>query len=191
MTGLDGLTSRNWPTSIRRHWQSTTLTARHGVKRSVDIIVADLERRVVRLHSAQYARDLLRRMSIAQQSCARAPQWASLGQTRWVSCRSRQPSGVLWRKRCAIAAGQRWTAALPGTRCRVGPAVAFQLTPDRTRRPLQAARNYPQRVALLKAQLDQRAFFTAQVFVVRSHGNTLSPDKCCISYLRPSSSVVL
>ena len=25
--GLTGLTRRNWPTSIRRHWQSTTLTA--------------------------------------------------------------------------------------------------------------------------------------------------------------------
>ena len=163
----------------------TQHTARHGVKRGVDGLVADLERRVVQLHSAQYTRDLLRRMPIAQQSCAAAPQWASLGQTRWVSCRSRQPSGALLRKRCAIATGQRWTAALPGTRCRVGPAVAFQLTTDRTRRPLQAARNYPQRAALLKAQLDQRAFFTAQVFIVRSHGNTLSPDKCCTSYLRP------
>ena len=79
----------------------------------------------------------------------------------------------------------RAAAALPGIRRRVGPAVAFQLTTDRTRRPLQAARNYPQRAALLKDQLDQRAFFTAQVFVVRSHGNTLSPDKCCTSYLRP------
>ena len=69
----------------------TQHTARHGVKRSVDGLVADLERRVVRLHSAQYARDLLRRMSIVQQSCDVAPQWASLGQTRWAACRSRQP----------------------------------------------------------------------------------------------------
>ena len=58
------------------------LTARHGVKRGVNGLVADLERRVVRLHSAQYTRDLFQRMSIAQQSCAVAPQWASLGQTR-------------------------------------------------------------------------------------------------------------
>ena len=94
------------------------------------------------------------------------------------------------RKRCAIVTGQRWTEAIPGTRCWVGPAVALQLTTDRTRRPLQAARNYPQRAALLKAQLDQRAFFTAQVFVVRSHGNTLSPDKCCTSYLRPPGLLV-
>ena len=76
----------------------TQHTARHGVKRGVDGLVADLERRVVRLHSAQYARDLLRRMSIVQQSCDVAPQWASLGQTRWVACRSRQPGGALWRK---------------------------------------------------------------------------------------------
>ena len=117
----------------------TQLTARHGVKRGVDGLVADLERRVVRLQSAQYARDLFRRMSIAQQSCDVAPQWAILGQTRWASCRSRQPGGALLRKRCAIATGQRRTAALPGTRCRVGPAVSFQLTTDRTRHPLQAA----------------------------------------------------
>ena len=164
----------------------TQLTARHGVKRGVAGLVADLEHRVVRLHSAQYARDLLQRMPIAQQSCAVAPQWASLGQTRWAACRSRQPGGALLRKRCAIATGQRRTAALPGTRCRVGPAVALQLTTDRTRHPLQAARNYPQRAASLKAKLDRRAFFTAQVFVVRSHGNTLSPDKCCTSDLRPT-----
>ena len=63
----------------------TQLTARHGVKRGVAGLVADLERRVVRLHSAQYARDLLRRMSIARQLCDVAPQRASLGQTRWVS----------------------------------------------------------------------------------------------------------
>lgn len=63
---------------------STQLTARHGVKRGVAGLVADLERRVVRLDSAQYARILLRRMSIAQQSCGLAPQRASLGQTRWV-----------------------------------------------------------------------------------------------------------
>ena len=30
------------------------------------------------------------------------------------ACRSRQPSGPLLRNRCAIATGQRWTAALPG-----------------------------------------------------------------------------
>ena len=121
----------------------TQLTAPHGVKRGVDRLVADLEHRDVRLHSAQYARDLLQRMPIAQQSCAVAPQWASLGQTRWAACRSRQPGGALLRKRCAIATDQRWTAALLGTRCRVGPAVAFQLTTDRTRCPLQAAGNYP------------------------------------------------
>ena len=157
------------------------LTARHCVKRGVDGLVADLERRVVRLHSAQYVRDLLQRMPIAQQLCDIAPQRVILGQTRLVSCRSRQPGGALLRKRCALATGQRWMAVLPGTRCRVGPAVAFQLTTDGTRSPLQAARNYPQRAALLKAQLDQRAFFTAQVFVVRSHRNTLSPDECCTS----------
>ena len=117
---------------------------------------------------------------------ARSLQRAILGQTGWVSCRSRYPSGALLRNRCAIATGQRWTAALRGTRCRVGPAVALQLATDRTRCPLQAARNYPQRAALLKVQLDQRAFFTAQVFVVRFHGNTLSPDKCCTSDLRLS-----
>ena len=36
----------------------TQLTARNGVERGVDGLVADLERRGVRLHSAQYARDL-------------------------------------------------------------------------------------------------------------------------------------
>ena len=65
--------------------------------------------------------------------------------------------------------------------CWVGPAGAFQLTTDRTRRPLQAKRNYPQQAALLKAQPDQRAFFTAQAFVVHSHGKTLSRYKCCTS----------
>ena len=40
----------------------------------------------------------------------------------------------------------------------------------------QAALNYPQRAALLKAQLHHRAFFTAHVFRVRSHGNRLYPD---------------
>ena len=63
----------------------TQLTARHGVKRGVAGLVADLERRVTRLHSAQYARDLLRRMPTAQQSCDLVPQRAILGQTRWVS----------------------------------------------------------------------------------------------------------
>ena len=163
----------------------TQLTARHGVECGVDGLMADLERRVVRLHSAQYERDLFRRMPIARQSYEVAPQWADLGRMRWVSCRSRQSGGALLRKRCAIATGQQWTNALLGTRWRVGPAVAFQLMSDRTRRRLQAARNFPQRAALLKAQPDQRAYFTAQVFILRSQGNTLSPDKCCTSYLRP------
>ena len=138
----------------------TQLTARHGVKRGVDGLVANLQRRVVRLHSAQYARDLLRRMSIAQKSCDVAPQRSSLRETRWVSCRSRQPGGPLLRKRCAIATGQRWPVALPGTRCRVGPAVAFQLMPDRTLRQLQAVPNYQQRALLFKAQLLQHTCFT-------------------------------
>ena len=69
--------------------------------------------------------DLLRRMPIAQQLCDVAPQWAILDPTRWVSCRSRRTSGALFRKRCALATGQRWMAALPGTRFRVGPAVSF------------------------------------------------------------------
>ena len=77
--------------------------------------------------------------------------------------RSRQPGGALLRKRCAIASGQRWTAALTDTRCRVAPAVAFQFTTDRTRRPLQAARNYPQGAAQLKAQLDQRVLHSSSV----------------------------
>ena len=51
----------------------------------------------------------------------------------------------------------------------------------------QAALNYPQRAALLKAQLEHRAFFTAQEFVDRSHRNALSPYKCCTSDLRPPS----
>ena len=126
-------------------------------------------------------------MSIAQQSCDAAPQRAIFGQTRWVSWRSRQPSGALLRKRCALGTGQRWTATLPGTRCRVGRAVTFQLTTDRTRRPLQDPRNYPQRAALLKSQLDQRACSTAQVFVVRSHGNTAPLDHYCTSFLCPPS----
>ena len=108
-----------------RPWVLPAADARRGVKRGVAGLVAELERRVVRLQLGQYARDLLRRLPIAQQSCAVAPQRVSLGQTRWVSCRSRQPSGALLRKRCAIATGQQWTAALPGVRCRVGPAVAF------------------------------------------------------------------
>ena len=110
--------------------RSTQLTARHGVNRGVDGLVSDLEHRIVRLHSAQYARDLFRRITIAQQSRAVAPQRAILDQTRWVSCRSRQPGGALLRKRYAMAIGQRWTAAVPGTRYRVGPAAAFQLTAD-------------------------------------------------------------
>jgi len=39
--------------------------------------------------------------------------------------------------------------------------------------------------ALLKTQLDHRALFTTQMFVGRSHRNTLPPGKCCTSYLRP------
>jgi len=57
----------------------THLTTRYGVKRGVAGLVADLERRVVQLHSAQYARDLLRRVPIAQQPCDVALQWAILG----------------------------------------------------------------------------------------------------------------
>ena len=52
---------------------STQLTAQHGVKRSVDGLVADLERRVVQLHSAHYAGDLLQRRPIAQKLCDIAP----------------------------------------------------------------------------------------------------------------------
>ena len=57
----------------------TRHTVRHGERRGVDVLVADLERRGVRLYSAQYARDLLRRLPIAQQSSDVAPQrlsWA-------------------------------------------------------------------------------------------------------------------
>ena len=119
--------------------RNTQLTVRPGVKRGVAVLVTDLDPRVVRLRLAQCGRDLLRRLPIAQQSCAVAPKWPSLGQTRWVSCRSRQPSDALLRKRCAMPSDLQWRAALAGTRCRVSPAVAFQLTPDRTRSPLQAA----------------------------------------------------
>ena len=44
----------------------TQLTARHGVECGADGLMADLERRVVRLHSAQYERDLFRRRAVAQ-----------------------------------------------------------------------------------------------------------------------------
>ena len=43
----------------------TQLTARHGVKRAVDGLGADLERRSGRLYSAQYCRDLFGRIRIA------------------------------------------------------------------------------------------------------------------------------
>ena len=80
----------------------TQLAAPHHVKRGVDGLVADLQHRNIRQHSAQYARALFRRMSIAQQSCDTAPQPAILGRTQWVSRPSRQPGGVLLRKRCEI-----------------------------------------------------------------------------------------
>ena len=70
------------------------------------------------------------------------------------------------------------TAVLPRTRCRVGLAVAFSSRLIEFGARCRAARIYPQRAALLKAQVDHHAFFTAQVFVVRSHGNTLSPGDC-------------
>ena len=56
----------------------TQLIARHGVKCGVAGLVADQERRVVRLNLGQYARDLLRRMLIAEQSCDVARQRAVL-----------------------------------------------------------------------------------------------------------------
>ena len=52
---------------------SAQLTGRHGVKRGQVDLVADLELRIARLHSAQHNRDLFRRMSTAQQSCDVAP----------------------------------------------------------------------------------------------------------------------
>ena len=140
---------------------------------------------MVQLHAAHYALDQLRRMPVAQQSRDLATHWCSLGQTPFAACRSHQTNGALLCKRCAMATGQQWTAALPGTRCRVGLAIAFQLTTDRTRCPVQAARVYPQRAAMLKNQLDHRAFFTAQELIVCSHDNILSPDKCCTWDLRP------
>ena len=101
---------------------NSVLNSHHGPRVEHDVagLEADLERRVVRPHSAQYARDLLRRIPIARQSCAVAPQLAILGLTRSASCRSCENTGALLRKWCAIATGQWWTAAPPGIRLRVG-----------------------------------------------------------------------
>ena len=41
-----------------------------------------------------------------------------------------------------------------------------------------------QRAALVKTQLNHRALFLAQIFVVRSPRSTLPPGKCCTPYLR-------
>ena len=84
--------------------------------------------------------------------------------------------------RSALAA-QNWPAAAAlAARC---AAVEPQFTTDRTRSTPEAARHYPQRSALVKAQLDRGGFTTAQVSVVRSHVHTLSPDKCCTSDMKP------
>ena len=160
--------------------------ARHGIERGVDGLVADLKRGLVRVHPLQYARDLFGRMVFPKQAFDMPPQRTIEREARWTSCRSRQDVGALLRERRTIAARYRRPSPFLRRGSRIAPAISFQLTTDRTRRALHAAGNCPQRAALLKTQLDHRAFFTTQVVVVRSHRNTLPPGRCCTSYLRPS-----
>lgn len=87
----------------------------------------------------------------------------------------------------AIAARHGRTPPLLWLGSRIAPAIAPQFTTNRTRRVLYAAGNCSQRTTLLKTQLNHRAFFTTQMFVIRSHRNALPPGMCCISYLRPLS----
>ena len=166
---------------------SAQLSARHRVERGGDGLVADLKGRLVRVHPSQYARDLFGRIALAQQALDMAPQRAIRRQAPWASGHTRQRIGALLRERCTIAPRQRRTTPLLRCGGQTVPAVSFQLTTDRTGRALHAAGNCPQRAALLKTQLDHRAFFTAQMLVVRFHRNTLPPGKCCTSYLRPTT----
>ena len=127
----------------------------------------------------------LRRMALPQQVLDMTPQRAVLRQARGASRISRQGIGALLRERRTIAASHSWTSSLLWLGSRITPAASLQLTTDRTGRALHAAGNCPQRAALLKTQLDHRALFTTQVFVVRSHRNTLPPGMRCTPYLRP------
>src|SRR5258706_77096 len=160
--------------------------ARHGIECRVDGFVAHPQSGIVGVHASQYARDLLGRIPLAQQTCDVRPQRAVVRQARRTACRARQCLRPLLCQRCAIPTRQRWTAAVLWRGGRIAPAVARQLTTDRTWRALYPAGNCPQRTALPKTQLDHGAFFTAQVLVVRSHRNTLPPGKCCTSDLRPT-----
>lgn len=148
-------------------------SAWHGIERRVDGFVANLKARLIRIHPAQYACDLFGRMTFPQKALDMAPQRPIHRQARRASCRPRQFIGPLLRKRCAIPAGNRRTPALLKRHGRIAPTIALQFTTDRTRR-----------AALLKTQLDHRPLFTTQMFVRRSHCNTLPPGACCTSYLR-------
>ena len=161
--------------------------ARHGIERGVDGLVAGLKRGLVRVHPLQYARDLFGRMVFPKQAFDMPPQRTIEREARRASWRTRQDVGAVLCLRRAIAARHPWASPPLRRHRRIAPTVAVQFTTDRTRRALHAAGNCPQRAALLKTQLDHRAFFTTQVFVVRSHRNTLPLGKCCTSDLNPPS----
>ncbi len=152
-------------------------SAWHSVERGVDGFVADLKARLIRVHPLQYACDLFGRMTFPKKSFDMPPQRPIHSQARRASCRARQSIGSLLRKRCAIAARHHRPPTLLGRHGWIAPTIAFQLTADRTRRAMQTAGNCPQSASLLKTQLNHRSLFTTQVFVVRSHRNTLPPGK--------------
>jgi hypothetical protein len=60
----------------RRSARYATLPARHGVDRRIDGLIVDLERGFVGMHTTQYAGNLLRRMTRAQQLLNQGPERA-------------------------------------------------------------------------------------------------------------------
>ena len=103
--------------------------------------------------AVQYAGNLFGGVPTAQQVFDQRPKRALLCQPGRATGRARELGGPSLRDRRTVAAGNARTAAFPGLRRRVPPAVTLQLTTDRARQPCSRLTWIRVRVSLLKCVL--------------------------------------
>jgi hypothetical protein len=140
-------------------------TGRHGTKGRVDGFLADTHREIVREHTWQYARDLLRRVPLFEQLLDLRPQETiRRQQSRFTTVRSSHASTLLG-KNCAVTTRKSGSTSPRSLQSRARPLVSCKLSTHRTCASVQTERNGSNGGSFLKAQLNQNSLFTSEMLV--------------------------
>jgi hypothetical protein len=135
--------------------------------------VADTHREIVKEHTWQYARDLLRRVPLFEQLLDLRPQETiKRQQSGFTTVRSSHASPLLG-KNGSVTTGQSGPARPKSLCLRTTPLITSKLSTHRARASVQAKRNGSNGGSFLKAQLNQNSLFIIKMLVFGFHRNTV------------------